>query len=86
MDPFHFLSSDAARGQRRSDGRQPPPALAAQLGRLPRGPVIYDAVRRYTVFSPRITEGHRVVWDAFISPTLSHPKQERSSPAARSSV
>ena len=28
-------SSNAARGQRRSDGRQPLPALAAQLGRLP---------------------------------------------------
>lgn len=51
-----LLSSDAARGQsRRDDGS---PALAAQLGRLPRGPVIYDAFRVYTVFSlapPRVT-------------------------------
>lgn len=71
-------SSNAARGQRRSDGRQPLPALAAQLGRLPWGPVIYGAVRRYTVFP---SASLRVTASSGTPSSLRH-----SSPAARFSA
>lgn len=72
-----LLLSNAARGQRRSDGRQPLPALAAQLGRLPRGPVIYSAVRRYTVF-PSASPG--------VTASGTPSSRRHSSPAAHFSV
>lgn len=55
--PFHFFSSDAARGhRRRNDGSSILPS--AQLGCMPWAEVIYDAVKSYTAFSvasPRVT-------------------------------
>lgn len=66
MEPFHFprQPQPGDRGERRSAASA---ALAAQLCRLPGGPVIYGSVRSDTVFR---CEGHRPVWDAFISPSL----------------
>ena len=77
--PFHFFSSDTARGHRRRDGGSFSLPPRSTIGLPATSPVIYDAVKMYTVFSVASTKGHRVVLDASISrcaALLSHLKRE----------
>lgn len=66
--PFHFFSSDTARGHRRRDGGSFSLPPRSTIGLPATSPVIYDAVKSYTVFSVASTKGHRVVLDASIYP------------------